>query len=290
VFYFLFAYGISWVVWIPYLLSRDGFGLMSFRSPIDHSTTAYIFSFGPAVSAFLMMGVLYGWSGIRQLLQKMVLWRVALWWYLFVFIGIPVIELLGTIVVPGNLAPVIPLAPLPALLAYIPFFIYPALIIGGPLGEEPGWRGFALPRLQERRGPLVGTLILAPLWALWHWPAIWATAWPQNHFSFFPNLVLYVLFLTAWSVLMTWLFNNTRGSVLLAILAHASVDAFPNAILSPLLPATTVLLASGIYRGYFGLVVGLGVAALLVIAFTRGRLSYERYQRDISPNAAMTSN
>jgi membrane protease YdiL (CAAX protease family) len=287
--YFVIAYAVSWGVWIPYLLSRDGFGLLRFESPISHTLSGYLFSFGPLVSALIVTGVIDGGAGIRRLLLKMVLWRVSIWWYLFVFFGFPLLELLGTVLVPGNMASFQPMAPLPMLFSYIPFFIYPAMLVGGPLGEEPGWRGFALPRLQVRYGPLLGTLVLSPLWAIWHWPAIWATIWPQNGINFFPNIVLYLLFLTFWAVIMTWLFNNTRGSILIAILAHASVDAFPNAILGPLFPATVVLGAGGAYRGYFGLIVGLGLAALVLIAVTRGRLGYDRYQRDLAAELAGAS-
>jgi membrane protease YdiL (CAAX protease family) len=87
-----------------------------------------------------------------------------------------VVLTLGALVVPGTVASFEPLPPLSVLTSYLILFIYPALIIGGPLGEEPGWRGFALPRLQRHYGPLVGTLILSPLWAFWHVP-IWLTAW-----------------------------------------------------------------------------------------------------------------
>jgi uncharacterized protein len=283
-FFFLLAYAFSWVVWIPFLLSREGFGLLPFHSPLEHALTAYIYSFGPAVAAFVMTAIVAGRRGCAELLRKMLLWRVGIIWYVFVFIGIPVIQVLGTIVVPGTLASLQHLSPIPALLHYMPFFIYPALIVGGPLGEEPGWRGFALPRLQARYGPLAGTFILAPLWTLWHWP-IWATLWPEAHFSFLPNLVLYFLFIASWTVMMTWIFNNTRGSVLMAILAHASVDAFPNAILGVLFPVTVVVSAAGIYRGYYGLVVGLAITALLLIAFTRGRLGYDRYRRESGSGA-----
>jgi membrane protease YdiL (CAAX protease family) len=133
------------------LLSKDGLGILSYSSPLSLILTGGIGTFSsPAL------------AGLR--------------WCLFVLLGIPVMLTLGALVVPGTLASFEPLPPLSALTSYLILFIYPALIIGGPLGEEPGWRGFALPRLQRRYGPLVGTLILSPLWAFWHVP-IWLTAW-----------------------------------------------------------------------------------------------------------------
>jgi hypothetical protein len=94
------------------------------------------------------------------------------------------------------------------------------------------------------------------------------------------NFVLYLLFICSWTIVMTWVYNNTRGSVLMAILGHAAVDAFPNGILWPLLPASLVVTGYGVYFGYYGMLTGMGVLALAVIAWTRGRLGYEHYLQE----------
>jgi membrane protease YdiL (CAAX protease family) len=279
-FYVLIAYGITWIVWLPFLLSADGLGLMSFSSPLPLIVIGGLATFGPALAAFIMTGVTEGREGIRRLLRKIVLWRVGLRWYLFAFIGLPVILTLGTIVVPGNLASFQPMDPIALLLAYLPFIVYPALILGGPLGEEPGWRGFALPLLQRRHGPLVGSLILGVIWTFWHVAPVWLASWYSAGMLNIYNFVLYLLFITSWTIVLTWVFNNTRGSVFMAILVHASGDAFPNVILWPLLPASLALTGYGVYFGYYGMVIGMGVLALAVIALTRGRLGYEHYQQE----------
>jgi uncharacterized protein len=178
--------------------------------------------------------------------------------------------------------------PLSLLIAYVPFFVYPVLLTGGPLGEEPGWRGFALPRLQGRYGPLVGTLILGPVWAFWHVP-VWLTAWRESGMQNIYNVVLFVLWISLWSFIYTWVFNNTKGSVFMAVLVHASGDAFPNAIVGPLFPAFVLVTANGVNVGYYGLAIGYGVLALLLVALTRGRLGYERYQQEEEPEPAMAS-
>ena len=96
-------------------------------------------------------------------------------WYLFVLIAIPAIMTLGTIVLPGILSSFKPFDhPLSELLHYLIFYIYPALLIGGPLFEEIGWRGFALPRLEQRYGPMAASLLLGIIWAFWHMP-VWFT-------------------------------------------------------------------------------------------------------------------
>jgi uncharacterized protein len=164
--------------------------------------------------------------------------------------------------------------------SFLVFFVYPALIIGGPLGEEPGWRGFALPRLQRQHGPLVGSLILGVIWTFWHVVPVWLGAWLHAGMLNIYNFFLYLLFITSWTIVMTWVYNNTKGSVFLAILGHASVDAFPNGILWPLLPASLVVTDYGVYFGYYGMLIGMGVFALGVIAWTRGHLGYEHYQHE----------
>jgi uncharacterized protein len=280
-FFVLIAYAGTWIVWLPFLLSADGLGLMSFSSPLPLIVIGGLATFtGPALGAFVMTGVTEGREGVRRLLRKIVLWRVGLRWYLFTFLGFPVILALGTIIVPGNLASFEVMNPLSLLLAYVPFFVYPALLIGGPLGEEPGWRGFALPRLQRRHGPLVGSLILGVIWTFWHVAPVWLASWTAAGMLNIYNFVLYLLFITSWTIIMTWIYNNTKGSVFMAILGHTSVDAFPNVILWPLLPASLAVTGYGVYFGYYGMLIGMGVLALAVIALTRGRLGYRNYQQD----------
>jgi uncharacterized protein len=281
IFYTLIAYAGTWIVWLPFLLSKDGLGLMAFSSPLPIIVMGGLGTFtGPFLAAFVMTGVTEGRAGVRRLLRKIVLWRVGLRWYLFTFLGFPVILALGTIVVPGNLASFKPTDPLPLLISFLPFFIYPALIIGGPLGEEPGWRGFALPRLQRQYGPLIGSLFLGVIWTFWHVVPVWLASWYAAGMLNIYNFVLYLLFITSWTIVMTWVYNNTKGSVFMAILGHASVDSFPNGILWPLLPASLVVTGYGVYFGYYGMVIGMGALALAVIFLTRGRLGYEHYQQE----------
>src|SRR5919107_4871234 len=173
VFFFVIAYAGTWLVEMPYVLSEDGAGLLPYSSPLAQWMMPVIIFMGPFLAAFIMTGATEGREGVGRFLRRFGLWRVGLGWYLFVLIGIPAILVLSVIVLPGVLASFegqglassgISLAPLPLL----SLFVY--VLFHGPLAEEPGWRGFALPRLQSLHGPLVGTLILGPLWALWHLP------------------------------------------------------------------------------------------------------------------------
>lgn len=85
-FYSIMAYAFSWFVCLPFVLSKDGAGLLSYRSPIGGDLTLYIFSFGPALAAFIMTSITEGMPGIRRLLKQIVLWRVGLRWYLFALV------------------------------------------------------------------------------------------------------------------------------------------------------------------------------------------------------------
>jgi len=262
-FYFVIAYGFAWLVWVPLALSQDGAGVFSFHSPIGASASVVAASFvGPFVSAFIMTGATEGREGIGRLLCRIVLWRVGLGWYLFVLIGIPMILVLGVIVLPGALASFKGLDSLVAI-PWLSQIVY--VFVHGPLGEEPGWRGFALPRLQRLHGPLVGSLILGPLWALWHLPFFWVPAW--NFPPTVANIVLFVIASIPVTIILTWIFNNTNGSVFIAILGHWSFD-FTFVILNLLFTAHIVT----DYGSTLPVLLGLGTAALLVIALTRGRL------------------
>jgi uncharacterized protein len=167
------------------------------------------------------------------------------------------------------------LSPLPLLVLFVYVFF-----LGGPLGEEPGWRGFALPRLQRRYGPLVGSLILGPIWAFWHLPLFWAPAW--NLPPTILNIVMFVIAATAFTIVMTWVFNNTKGSLLIAVLVHTSFDMVL-AILNGLFPVPIV----NDYGSNVPVLIGLGVLALVLVALTRGRLGYQHYRHEVEPDSAM---
>jgi uncharacterized protein len=230
---------------------------------------------GPTLAAFVMTGATEGRVGVRRLLHRIVLWRVGLRWYLFALIGVPVVMALGTLILPGGVASLLALGP-GFVLSYLGLFVF-VFIIGGPLGEEPGWRGFALPRLQSLHGPLVGSLILGILWGLWHLPLFWT---PWNTLTTF-NVVVFVLATICLTIIYTWVFNNTKGSLLIVILLHASFNVAAAGIVAPLFPAPIVL-----DYGLLPILVGFGAAALLVVALTRGRLGYQHYRQEEEPDPA----
>jgi membrane protease YdiL (CAAX protease family) len=112
---------------------------------------------------------------VHRLLRRYVQWRVQLRWYLVILLVIPASELLGALVLPGVAASY--QSPTLSMALSYPAAFAATFVLGGPLGEEPGWRGFALPRLQPLHGPLLGSVILGVLWALWHFPLFWSGVW-----------------------------------------------------------------------------------------------------------------
>ena len=269
VFFFLIAYAGAWLVEVPIALSETGTGLLPFTipTPVLALAIAAATFLGPTLSAYIMTYMTEGRIGIRRLLRRYVLWRVGLRWYLFVLLAIPAIEVLGAIVVPGALASFQVLT-LSMVLTY-PIAFVSTLVLGGPLGEEPGWRGFALPRLQPLHGPLVGSIILGILWGCWHLPLFWSGVWTPPTI---PNIVMFILMTTALTIIMTWVFNNAKGSLLITMLMHASFNTFANRIEAPLFPAPILN-----EYGLLPVLIGFGATALVLITVTRGRLGYQHY-------------
>ena len=108
------------------------------------------------------------------------------------------------------------------LYIFLPIIYLGNIFIGGPIAEEFGWRGFALPKLQARIGALYAGLLIGVIWGLWHLPFF---IFPEGA-SVIGNIpfVWYLPLVTAWSVLFTWIYNNTNGSVLMMILFHAAIN------------------------------------------------------------------
>jgi uncharacterized protein len=186
-------------------------------------------------------------------------------WYLFVLVGLPAVMVLGTLLRPGALAS-FDISALAPGIGYLGAFVL-MVVLGGPLFEEPGWRGFALPRLQRLHGPLVGGLILGSLWALWHLPGFLV---PQKlpPSGTVMDFVRFSLALIALAYIIQWVFNNTGGSVLMAILTHATWNTFYSAALVEVFPAPAVV------GSYLNLTIAAWALVLVIIAVTRGRLGY----------------
>jgi membrane protease YdiL (CAAX protease family) len=262
--YFLFAFGFSWLMFLPGLLTY--YGVLSLY-PDAIRSFAIAGLLGPILSGFVMTAVTEGRRGISRLLWRIVRWRVGLGWYLFAVLGPPAVMVLATIIRPGALKS-FDISGQPITLAYLKAFVSMA-VIGGPLLEEPGWTGFAQPRLQRIYGPLLGGLLLGGLWALWHLPGFLI---PSEGIRDIPprgtvlDFAVFALALIGLRLIIVWVVNNTRSSVLMAILVHASWNTFYAASLIRLFPTPAVL------GSYSNLAIAAWVVAVVIIAATKGRM------------------
>jgi membrane protease YdiL (CAAX protease family) len=246
---------------------------------------------GPTVSAFLILAITSGKPGVLRLLRSYVHWRVGVRWYLVTLVGIQALMFLAFVVVPGNLADFV--AP---DRSFVPLWLSSFVVIlflppGGPVLEEGGFRGFALPRLQHLYGPLVGTLILGALWGLWHlcffFGPVAQTGPDATFVSVSITFVLFTIGLIGLSVIMTWVLNNCGGSVLMAILAHAAFDLVQP--FAALFPSTTPYYDNPVHIQGMGIAIVFSIAALIVIVFTRGRLGYDHYLQEAEEQPALAT-
>ena len=262
--YFVMAYIFTWVLVIPITLSQIGLGLFNAPEPLLFILLLASTYSGPLPAALIMVSAIDGKEGRRQLWRRVFQWRVGFGWHLLVLVAYPVVFLAGMSLYSG-------LTPWVALFEHwqLIFTSYlPVALIGilfPSLGEEPGWRGFALPRLQQKYGPLVGTLILAVLHGLWHLPVYFIPGaileGPFDLTQFVANTCLLITLTFFW----TWLFNNTGQSVFFAMFVHGVSNAT-----SGLIPQ----LGIEINDPWFGFKTW-AVVMVLLILLTRGRLGYQ---------------
>ncbi len=200
VLFFVLAFLLSWAIWPLMLLNPD---------------SAPLVPFGPLLAALIVTALVGGWRGVAALLGQLGRWRVNPRWY--------VVALIGPFVLTGlaGAAAVVAGAPSPGFAVYsdwsgiVTSLVATAVIIG--IFEEVGWRGFALPRMQRDHSALWAALVLGVIWAVWHLPELISD--PSER-----EPVPYLLAVLAYSVLITWLYNSTRGSLPIVILFHAAIN------------------------------------------------------------------
>lgn len=276
--FFVLAYALSWMIILPWSLSESstGLGVLPYTLPDAYGIVMFVFApLGPALAAVLVTAVLEGRSGVRRLLGRIKRWRVDLRWYVVALFGFMFAYIAGYVAVLGA-------DPLTALLENWPLFftIFLPLVVLGifipSIGEEPGWRGFALPRLQERYGPIWGTLILGTLVGLYHTPAFFTPFLGPITVSQF---VMFQLTAIAATFIYTWVFNGSGGSLFIVILLHAAGNAASGLL--------TGVFADVPYGGWAATIIDGGalnvivfttIAALLIV-LTKGRLSYRAGER-----------
>lgn len=207
--FFSMAFLIAWGILGLYMFAPD-FMVRLFGNLTGEHPFFYLAVYAPAISALTLILYRHGFSGVWRFLSRLLLWRASLQWYGLILVVVPLVFYVSALFKEGEYATLFPFASVQAyLLALL------LMAIKGPV-EEMGWRGLALPLLQRRMAPIWAALVLGVIWAVWHYPAFLLSGTPQSAWSVTPFFVGTV----ALSIIVTPLFNSSRGSILLPALFH----------------------------------------------------------------------
>jgi membrane protease YdiL (CAAX protease family) len=205
------TFGLTWGIAALLILFTDE--IVAIFGEISASNPLFILAvYSPGFVGVFLVWRKYGIKGLGSFFRRLTLWRASTLWWLFLTLGIPAIFYLGA-AVKGPINDPFPFSPW--------FQVFPALAQLFFLGtiEEFGWRGLALPLLQRKFAPFWAGLILGIIWATWHIPSFLMSGTPQSAWSYAP----YFAGVVAISVILTPLFNDSRGSLLIAYLYHFQV-------------------------------------------------------------------
>ena len=218
--FLLISFGLAWTIIALYVVFPEpmgaAFGQLSGNHPLF-----YLAVYAPAIAAFTLVARTSGITGLQSFLGRALLWRCSTNWYAFLIIGIPLIFIGGSALRGNLLTEPFPFATMKAL-----FVALALAAIKGPI-DEFAWRGFALPLLQRKLAPIWAGLILGGIWGLWHLPAFLLSGTQQSQWSF----AAFFAGCLAISVIVTALFNQSHGSILLPAFFHFSLmnPVFPDA-------------------------------------------------------------
>ena len=265
----LIAFAFSWAFWLLAVLEARGL-ISSLPVP-----AMLLGAFGLMVAAVVLTAQEGGRAGLRSLLSRVVRWRVAPIWYGVALLG-PIVLTLGAmalqLVVFGGQPPSLGamVGALPTMLA---LSVYMFIQVG--IGEEIGWRGYALPKLQAGYSALVSSLILGVIWFLWHLPLFFT---PTTIYSNTP-LWVFLVFLLPFSILIGWVLNSTGGSVLMVMILHAVMNASTGPLWRTIPDGATTINNTNIWLIQAGL---LWVGAIVVV-LVYGASNLSRKPRQVLP-------
>jgi membrane protease YdiL (CAAX protease family) len=235
--FFILAFAYSWLPSLLYAVTGSGVSILAC---------------GPTLAAVTVLSLTEGKAGLKKLFRSMLHWRVGPRWWAAAILGPVLLSGLATALNIASGAPVPSAEDFGTWTNVLPTAVLILLVpvIGGAW-EEPGWRGYALPRLLAERSALTASLVLGTFWSLWHLPVYFVG---DQHWS---DLVLVVL----GTIVFTWLFQNVLGSVLIAMVFHAMNNAVSGEYFSQMFDG------SDSTRQSWMLVAVWGVAAALVVLF-----------------------
>jgi uncharacterized protein len=217
--FFAITFGLTWGISAVLLFFSEQviaiFGEIGLSNPL-----IILLIYSPSFAGIFLVWKHYGIKGLGSFLKRLTLWRAPLVWWLFLILGIPAVVYIGA-AIKGSFSDPFPFAPW--------YQAFPALafaLILGPM-EEFGWRGVALPLMQRKFAPFWAGLIIGVIWALWHIPSFLSDGMPQSNWDVVP----FFLGIIAVSIILTPIFNASRGSLLISALFHLQImnPIFPDA-------------------------------------------------------------
>ncbi|MFW9792792.1 MAG: CPBP family intramembrane glutamic endopeptidase [Candidatus Thorarchaeota archaeon] len=224
--YILLAYGITWS--LAFILVLSYYGVISLGVPWG---LHYLLPYGPMLSALILTWARGGGDSLRELLGRMSKWKIRPVWIVTALFSVWVFYIVSAFIMMaiGQPWPDLSVFGQVMYLPYLTFLGSWALwIFTYGIGEETGWRGYLLPYLQARYSALVSALIVGFLWAAWHAPMF---LYNENLIALGPiGTLSWVIGLMFGSVLLTWLYNNSEGSVLMTAIWHGTFNTFTAAM------------------------------------------------------------
>ena len=220
--YFALTCLVSWLLWLPLIASSQNW--IPAQAPF---MLYYLGTVGPALAAVILAWLDCGKEGVWSLLRNLVLWRAPVKWYLVALLLPAAVRFtaLSLLYSFGYITSDFSFRPWHELL-----WLFLLMLILVPL-EEIGWRGYALPKLQTIYGALWASMMLGVVWSFWHLPLIWVHGSYQESRSPVAYILVFTVTILPSSVLFTWLYNRTRGSLLLASLFHAAINVTESALI-----------------------------------------------------------
>jgi membrane protease YdiL (CAAX protease family) len=267
------AYGLSWLIWLPLILwpqRSEHLGILVLAG-----------SFGPLLAAGIAAWIEGGWAGCKRWLKTAFRFRIHPVWYLLGGLGLPLLVAalhagLGALLGGTPRLPADPATRWQAL--FFPLSVAVNALLSSAGGEEPGWRGFAWPRLAARMHPLAASALMGVLWGAWHLPLALTPLWQGRE-----PIWLLVVYCIPLSAIANWLTVRARGSALPAMLLHAGTNGYGALfVMGPVSVGPLTLGFSGLKTvAYWLIAAPLGVA--MVAAATRARPGVRAWQRPSPP-------
>jgi uncharacterized protein len=246
--FFALTFVWSWTCWLLAPMAKADLGYVA-------NTLFFLGGFGPSIAAVIVVGVTGGRHGLGAWFARCLRWRVGWGWLALAFLS-PLAVLTSAAAIHMALGGSVPPPPASGHLLMLLTNFLLVFFVGGPLGEEFGWRGYALPAVQESMSWRAASLVLGGIWGVWHLPLFLVSGSSQAHSS----LLAFFALIVATSVFYAWLFNRTKESVVPALVLHTASNTWPFVV--PVLPTDAD------QRPYF-FVVGLVVTAALWLLLRR---------------------